>query len=57
VAALWPASFLLTYTFPILNRQFGTADVFFLYAVICFLGAIFVFLCVGETAERSLEQI
>jgi MFS transporter, SP family, xylose:H+ symportor len=57
VAALWSASFLLTYTFPILNRRFGTADVFFLYATICFLGAVFVYLCVGETAGRSLEQI
>lgn len=57
VAALWTASFLLTYTFPILNRLFGTADVFFLYAAICLLGAFFVYQCVGETAGRSLEQI
>jgi sugar porter (SP) family MFS transporter len=57
VAALWTASFLLTYTFPILNRLFGTADVFFLYAAICLLGAFFVYKCVGETAGQSLEQI
>lgn len=57
VAALWCASFLLTYTFPILNRQFGTANVFFLYSAICFLGGAFVYWCVGETAGRSLEQI
>ena len=57
VAALWCASFLLTYTFPILNRRFGTANVFFLYSAICFLGGAFVYRCVGETAGRSLEQI
>ena len=57
VAALWCASFLLTYTFPILNRQFGTANVFFLYALICFVGGAFIYWCVGETAGRSLEQI
>ncbi len=57
VAALWTASFLLNYTFPILNRLFGTADVFFLYAAICLLGAFFVRQCVGEAAGRSLEQI
>jgi MFS transporter, SP family, xylose:H+ symportor len=57
VAALWSASFLLTYLFPILNRQFGTANVFFIYAAICLLGAVFVYQFVGETAGCSLEQI
>jgi MFS transporter, SP family, xylose:H+ symportor len=57
VAALWCASFLLTYTFPILNRQFGTANVFFLYSAICFLGGVFIYKLVRETAGRSLEEI
>ncbi|MGC2161385.1 MAG: MFS transporter, partial [Silvibacterium sp.] len=57
VAALWCASFVLTYTFPILNRRFGTANVFFFYSAICFLCGAFVYWCVGETAGRSLEEI
>lgn len=36
-AALWIASFLLTYTFPFLNSGLGTGGTFLLYAVICFL--------------------
>jgi hypothetical protein len=38
----------------VLNQQFGTADVFFLYATICLFGAVFVYLCVGETAGHPL---
>jgi MFS transporter, SP family, xylose:H+ symportor len=57
VAALWVASFALTYTFPILNRRLGTANTFLTYGSICLLGAIFVFLKVPETKGRSLEQI
>jgi hypothetical protein len=57
VAALWVASFALTYTFPLLNKGLGTAGTFLIYASICFLGAFFVFFAVPEMRGKSLEQI
>jgi SP family xylose:H+ symportor-like MFS transporter len=57
VATLWVASFLLTYTFPVLNQSFGTSGAFLIYALICFAGAAFVFLSVPETKGRSLERL
>jgi sugar porter (SP) family MFS transporter len=56
VATLWVASFVLTYTFPMLNHSLGTSGAFFLYAAICFAGAAFVSLAVPETRGRSLEE-
>ncbi|MFP5230047.1 MAG: sugar porter family MFS transporter [Acidobacteriota bacterium] len=56
VAVLWIASFLLTYSFPVLNQLLGTAGAFLIYAGICFAGAVFVFFAVPETKGRSLEQ-
>jgi hypothetical protein len=35
VAALWVACFVLTYTFPFLNKNFGAAWTFWIYAAIC----------------------
>lgn len=57
VSALWIASFLLTYTFPILNRSLGTGNVFLSYGVICLAGAVLVMFGVSETKGRTLEQI
>jgi len=57
VATLWVASFLLTYTFPLLNRVIGTSGAFLIYAAICFAGAVFVFAAVSETKGRSLESL
>jgi sugar porter (SP) family MFS transporter len=57
VSALWVASFLLTYTFPLLNGLLGSAGVFFAYAGICLLGGIFVLSSVHETKGQSLEEI
>lgn len=56
VATLWVASFLLTYSFPLLNQAIGTSGAFLIYAAICFAGAAFVFTCVSETSGRSLED-
>lgn len=56
VAALWVASFVLTYTFPMLNHLLGTSGAFLIYAGICFAGAVFVFFAVPETKGRSLEE-
>lgn len=56
-AALWVASFLLTYTFPFLNSGLGTGGTFMLYAVICFCGFVFVLRRIPETKGKSLEEL
>jgi sugar porter (SP) family MFS transporter len=57
VSALWTACFLLTFTFPILNRILGSAGTFWLYGAICVAGFIFVFFKLPETKGKTLEQI
>jgi SP family xylose:H+ symportor-like MFS transporter len=57
VSALWVASFLLTFTFPILYRILGPAQTFWIYAVVCLAGFFFVLWRVPETKGRTLEQI
>jgi sugar porter (SP) family MFS transporter len=57
VSALWIASFLLTFTFPILNRVLGSAGTFWIYAAICVVGFFFVLLRVSETKGKTLEEI
>jgi sugar porter (SP) family MFS transporter len=57
VAILWVASFVLTYTFPLLNQSLGTSGAFLIYAGICFAGAVFVSIAVRETKGRSLEAL
>jgi SP family xylose:H+ symportor-like MFS transporter len=57
VSALWIASFLLTYTFPFLNRALGSGGIFLIYGLICIAGCVLVTLTVPETRGRSLEQI
>lgn len=57
VSALWIASFLLTFTFPILNRTLGSAGTFWIYAAVCVAGFLFVSWGVPETKGRTLEQI
>jgi sugar porter (SP) family MFS transporter len=57
VSALWVACFVLTFAFPLLQGGLGMAKTFWLYAVICFAGFVFVWREVPETRGRSLEQI
>jgi sugar porter (SP) family MFS transporter len=57
VTSLWIACFILTYTFPILNRTLGPAGTFWLYAGICVAGFIFIALRLPETRGKSLEQL
>jgi sugar porter (SP) family MFS transporter len=57
VSALWIACFLLTYTFPLLNRSLGPAGTFWLYAAISVLGFLFIRFRLPETKGKSLEQI
>ena len=56
-SALWIACFILTYTFPLLNGALGPAKTFWLYALICAAGCVFIFLRVPETKGKTLEQI
>jgi len=57
VCALWIACFLLTYSFPLLNKTLGAAGTFWLYGVICVLGLVFIFFKLPETKGKTLEQI
>ncbi len=57
VSALWVASFVLTFTFPILNSALGPGGTFFLYAAICALGFLFVYFVVPETKGKTLEEL
>jgi len=57
ITALWVACFVLTYTFPSLNAALGTAYVFWIYAVICLLGLLFLYLRLPETRGKTLEEI
>lgn len=57
VAALWLACFILTYAFPTLNAKLGAAGTFWLYAVICVAGFIFIWFKLPETKNKSLEEI
>ena len=57
VMSLWIACFILTFTFPMLNRTLGPAGTFWLYAAICGAGFVFILLRLPETKGKSLEQI
>ncbi len=57
IMALWAACFILTYTFPILNRMLGASGTFWVYAGICAAGAVFIWIKLPETKGKSLEQI
>jgi len=55
--SLWTACFVLTYTFPLLNKGLGPAGTFGIYAGISVLGFLFIKSRVRETKGRTLEQI
>ena len=57
VTALWIASFILTYTFPLFNHSLGAATTFWLYAGICLVGFLFIRARLPETKGKTLEQI
>lgn len=54
---LWVASFLLTYTFPILNESLGASGTFWIYGGICLAGFLFIRSQLPETKGKSLEEI
>jgi sugar porter (SP) family MFS transporter len=55
--ALWSACFVLTYTFPILNNLLEAGGTFWLYAMICLFGLLFILKKLPETKGKSLEEI
>ena len=55
--SLWIASFVLTYTFPLLNRALNASGTFWLYAFICLSGFLFIMRKLPETKGKSLEEI
>lgn len=57
VAALWSACFILTYTFPFLNRSLGASGTFWIYAAICVIGFVFIKYLLPETKGKTLEEI
>ena len=55
--SLWIACFVLTYTFPILNRLLHASGTFWLYGLICLSGFVFILKKLPETKGKSLEEI
>lgn len=55
--ALWSACFVLTYTFPVLNKNLGSYGTFWLYGIICIAGFLFILKKLPETKGKTLEQI
>jgi SP family sugar porter-like MFS transporter len=57
VFALWAACFLLTFTFPTLNRWLGTAGTFWMYGLVCLASFAFFWRQLPETKGKSLEEL
>ena len=55
--ALWAACFVLTYTFPLLNKLLNASGTFWLYGVVCVFGFWFIWKRLPETKGKSLEEI
>jgi MFS transporter, SP family, arabinose:H+ symporter len=55
--SLWAACFILTYTFPLLNKLLKASGTFWLYGLICISGFIFILRKLPETKGKSLEEI
>lgn len=55
--ALWIACFILTYTFPLLNKSLGASGTFWVYGFICLSGFLFIRKRLPETKAKSLEEL
>ena len=55
--SLWVASFILTFTFPLLNKAMGAYGTFWIYSAICVLGFLFILKKLPETKGKTLEEI
>jgi len=57
VISLWTACFLLTWSFPLLNKRLGPDGTFWLYGAICLAGLAFIAWKLPETKGKTLEQL
>jgi sugar porter (SP) family MFS transporter len=57
VGSLWIACFLLTYTFPMMNKALGASGTFWIYGIICAAGYVFTLKKLPETKGKTLEEI
>ncbi len=57
VLALWLGNFSLTFFFPSIQANMGTAQTFWLYGGICAVGFLFILLMIPKTEGKTLEQI
>lgn len=55
--SLWIACFILTYTFPWLNRWLNSSGTFWLYALICIAGFFYIKKKLIETKGKTLEEV
>lgn len=55
--AYWICDIIVTYTLPVMLSSIGLAGAFGVYAVVCFISWVFVFLRVPETKGMPLEVI
>ena len=55
--SLWIASFVLVFTFPIMNSALGAYGTFWAYSLICVVGYVFIKRRLPETKGKSLEEI
>jgi sugar porter (SP) family MFS transporter len=55
--SLWIASFILVFTFPIMNNSLGAYGTFWAYSLICMAGYVFIKYNLPETKGKSLEEI
>ncbi|RZC45775.1 hypothetical protein C5167_038722 [Papaver somniferum] len=53
----WASNIIVTYTLPLMLNSIGLAGVFSIYAVVCIISLVFVFLKVPETKGMPLEVI
>lgn len=54
---LWSANLVVTFSFPVLRKNLGSALTFWLFMLMCITAFVFVALMVPETKEKSLEEI
>jgi SP family arabinose:H+ symporter-like MFS transporter len=55
--SLWLADFVITYSFPIMTKQLGTATTMFCYAALCAVAFVYMLFKIKETKGRTLEEI
>lgn len=55
--ASWSSAFLITYGFSYMQSMLGPHGAFWLFAALCLVGVIFVWIKVPETKGKSLEDI